>query len=457
MELSWFSLIQMTEGNHRLDGSKVSMLTHFTRSRATRSNQRLRKGLTALLAGVVALLLYWAIAPLLSRAEPSQAKVFEQVWQTVNDNFYDPKFNGVDWKAMRQKYAPQAAQARSSEALAVVVNTMLAELNASHTRYYTQAEPEYYQLAGIFWQRGVQRQLKPFLPNGKLEYVGIGASTRDIDGKTFVRAVLDGSPAAQAGLKVGDQLLSVNGKTFQPIQSFAENADRPVEIQIQRTPDASPQTIAVTPKRLDPTTMFLDAMKASVQVLDRGGKKIGYIHIWSYADDVYQKQLERELSDRLSQVDGLVWDLRDGWGGAEPSYLNPFTAPALDVTFTNRNGTKGSFDLPWKKPVVMLVNQGSRSGKEILAYGFRQFRVGKIVGSKTAGAVLAGRAYIMQDGSLLYVAVADVLVDGQRIEGKGVAPDVDVPFIVPYAQGRDPQKEGAIAAVIEAIAKPMKQ
>jgi len=155
----------MTEGNHRLDGSKVSMLTHFTRSRATRSNQRLRKGLTALLAGVVALLLYWAIAPLLSRAEPSQAKVFEQVWQTVNDNFYDPKFNGVDWKAMRQKYAPQAAQARSSEALAVVVNTMLAELNASHTRYYTQAEPEYYQLAGIFWQRGVQRQLKPFLPN----------------------------------------------------------------------------------------------------------------------------------------------------------------------------------------------------------------------------------------------------------------------------------------------------
>ncbi|PSB25653.1 peptidase S41 [Stenomitos frigidus ULC18] len=420
-----------------------------------RSRLLSQQWLIAFLATVLVLLLgwTWTAVPVLSRTESSQAKVLEQVWQTVNDNFYDSKFNGVNWQAMRQKYASQAAETRSPEALAVVVNQMLAELNASHTHYYISAEPEYYQLAGVFWRRGIQRQLKPFLPNGKLEYAGIGAYTRDVDGKTFVRAVLDGSPAAKAGLKVGDQLLSVEGQPFQPVKSFADKADRPVSIRVQRTPDTAPQTIAVTPKRLDPTTMFLDAMKASVQVIDRGSKKIGYVHIWSYADDIYQRQLEQELSDRLSQVDGLVWDLRDGWGGAEPSYLNPFTAPAPTVTFTNRDGTKGGFNLPWKKPVVMLVNQGSRSGKEILAYGFRQFRVGKIVGSKTAGAVLAGRAYIMQDGSLLYLAVADVLVDGQRIEGKGVAPDIDVPFAVPYAQGRDPQKEEAIAAVVEAIAK----
>lgn len=429
------------------------MVIHFVRSLSVRLKRLPRRWLAVLLVSALVVLLSWAVTPLLSRAEPSQAKVFEQVWQTVNDNFYDAKFNGVDWKAMRQKYAPQAAQARSPAALAVVVNQMLAELNASHTHYYTSAEPEYYQLAGVFWQRGIQRQLKPFLPDGKLEYVGIGASTRDLDGKTFMRAVLDGSPAAKAGLKVGDQLITVDGQPFQPVQSFAGKADRPVAIQIQRTSNTAPQTIAVPPKRLDPTTMFLDAMKASVQVIDRGGKKIGYIHVWSYADDAYQRQLEQELSDRLSQADGLVWDLRDGWGGAEPSYLNPFTAPALNVTFTNRNGTKGGFDLPWKKPVVMLVNQGSRSGKEILAYGFRQFHVGKIVGSKTAGAVLAGRAYIMQDGSLLYLAVADVLVDGQRLEGKGVVPDIDVPFPVPYAQGHDPQKESAIAAVMAAIEK----
>ena len=179
------------------------MLVHFMRSMVRGSKRLTRQWLIAFMAGLLGLVLYWVAIPVISQAEPSQAKVFEQIWQTVNDNFYDPKFNGVDWKAIQQKYAPQAAQARSSEALAVVVNQMLAELNASHTHYYTPAEPEYYQLAGVFWRRGIQRQLRPFLPNGKLEYVGIGIYTRETDGKTFIRAVLDGSPAAKAGLKVG--------------------------------------------------------------------------------------------------------------------------------------------------------------------------------------------------------------------------------------------------------------
>jgi carboxyl-terminal processing protease len=97
----------------------------------------------------------------------------------------------------------------------------------------------------------------------------------------------------------------------------------------------------------------------------------------------------------------------------------------------------------------MLVNQGSRSGKEILAYGFRKYDVGKIVGTQTAGAVVAGRPYIMPDGSLLYLAVADVFIDGERLEGKGVVPDLKVPVSVPYAQGIDLQKEQAIEAVLQ--------
>lgn len=150
------------------------------------------------------------------------------------------------------------------------------------------------------------------------------------------------------------------------------------------------------------------------------------------------------LSDRFASVDGLVWDLRDGWGGASPSYLSVFTAEVPTLTLIERDGDRRQVDGRWSKPVVMLVNQGSRSGKEILAQGFRKYRVGQIVGSNTAGAVVAGRAFMIKDGSLLYLAVADVLVDGDRLEGKGVAPDIDVPFTLEYAQGADPQKEKAI-------------
>ncbi len=69
------------------------------------------------------------------------------------------------------------------------------------------------------------------------------------------------------------------------------------------------------------------------------------------------------------------------------------------------------------------------------------------------GAVVAERAFVMKDGSLLYLAVADVLVDGERLEGKDIKPDVEVPFRAEYTQGADPQKERTIQVAIEAVRK----
>jgi carboxyl-terminal processing protease len=92
-----------------------------------------------------------------------------------------------------------------------VINQMLSELKTSHTYFYTPNQPAYYQVLGIFAPRSpdFRQQLKKFFPTGKIEYSGIGIFTKDINGKTFVSGVLDGSPADKAGLQVGDQLLSV--------------------------------------------------------------------------------------------------------------------------------------------------------------------------------------------------------------------------------------------------------
>ncbi|MEL6786785.1 MAG: S41 family peptidase [Cyanobacteria bacterium J06607_15] len=409
-----------------------------------------------LVVGLFSLLLVccYYILPVFSRASPDSAQVFESVWSTVEANFFDPNFNGVDWQKMRSQYQPQAARAKSTQELAEVINRMLGELNTSHTHFYTQAEPAYYQIAGIFRQFLLE-DLKPFLTDGKLQYTGIGVYTEEIENKTFIKAIINGSPAAKANLKVGDELLRVEGQPFQAIQSFVGKADQEVPVLIRRTADATPQEITVVPKTFNPATMFLKAVKDSVEIVEQDGKKIGYVHIWSYADDKYQEQLETELIyDRLRDADGLVWDIRDGWGGAIPTYLNIFTAPVPTITSIYRDGVTRDTKMQWQKPVVMLVNQGSRSGKEILAYGFRKYGVGQIVGTQTAGAVVAGRPYIMPDGSLLYLAIANVLVDGERLEGNAILPDVRVPLTIPYAQGVDPQKEQAIETVLKAITTP---
>lgn len=384
-----------------------------------------------------------------------QPALFDAVWETVNDNFYDPEFNGLDWEAMGNRYRSQVAAA-PAEKKAALINQMLGELNTSHTHLFTPDEPAYYQLLGIFYPRvsEFETRLVDRFPEGKLEYADIGVVTQTKGDLTFIKAIFEGSPAAQAGLKVGDQILSVAGEPFHPIQSFVGQADQPVVLQVQPSANAnSRREITVTPKIYDGITMFLEVMDNSVEVIQKAGKQIGYIHIWSYAGEQYQEKLEDELlHGRLSEADALVLDLRDGWGGAPLTALNLYTARGPSLTSIGRDRTRVTHQGQWQKPVIMLVNGGSRSAKEILAYGFQQYDIGPVIGSTTAGAVTAGRAFIMPDDSLLYVAVADVYVDETvRLEGMGVTPDVVVPFPVEYAQGTDPQKERAIATALQRL------
>ncbi|MEO0349280.1 MAG: S41 family peptidase [Cyanobacteria bacterium P01_A01_bin.15] len=413
----------------------------------------LKSLLVVILIGFCFSLLHRLTTPAVSQ----QRSLFDAVWETVNDNFFDTEFNGLDWVAVGETYRPQVAQVSSTAEKAALINGMLAELKTSHTRLYTADEPAYYQLLGIFYPRiaELKTQLEDTFPDGRLEYAGIGIVTHKKDDKTFVKAVLDGSPAAAAGLQRGDQILGVAGQPFHPIQSF--KTDRPVELQVQPSSDPSSRsTITVTPRLYDGLTMFLDAMDDSVDVVEKAGKRIGYIHIWSYAGDQYQEKLQTELLyGRLKNTDALVLDLRDGWGGAPPTALHIYTARGPSLTSIGRDRTPSTYYSQWEKPVVMLVNEGSRSAKEILAYGFQQYDIGPVVGTTTAGAVTAGRAFLMPDKSLLYVAVADVYLDETvRLEGVGVTPDVVVPAPLPYTQGADPQKERAIAVALGTLNDP---
>jgi carboxyl-terminal processing protease len=110
----------------------------------------------------------------------------------------------------------------------------------------------------------------------------------------------------------------------------------------------------------------------------------------------------------------------------------------------DRDGRIQLDNVKWRRPAAMLVNERTRSGKEVLAYGFEKYRLGEVIGSRTSGAVLAATAFLMRNGNLLLLAVDEVRVDGEQLEGVGVNPTIAVPFDSRYAAGTDPQLDRAI-------------
>jgi carboxyl-terminal processing protease len=86
-------------------------------------------------------------------------------------------------------------------------------------------------------------------------------------------------------------------------------------------------------------------------------------------------------------------------------YLNLFNRRIPVMESTSRGGQVTRVPFYWRKPVALLVNEWTRSGKELFAFGFRKYGYGPVVGARTSGAVLGARAFPIGGGGLLYLAV----------------------------------------------------
>jgi carboxyl-terminal processing protease len=382
--------------------------------------------------------------PVSARSAQQDTQAFDEAWRIVRDKFYDRNLKGLDWEAVGNRHRADYQNAKTEAERSAAINAMLAELGASHTHHYTRDETAYYELADIFSYK-LRREIPKYFSGDKVAYSGIGMFTKEIDGKTFISAVFPGLPADKAGLLLGDELVSADGAPFEPVASFRNKAGKAVALKVRRKADGPLIDVAVEPKQIEPAETFEDALKNSARIIEANGRRIGYVRIWSYADNDYQRALEEVLSDgKLKDADALVWDLRGGWGGAQPYYLNVFNPYGPTMTLTGRDGEAHVVNYRWRKPVGLLIDNGTRSGKEVLAYGFKKNGYGPVIGERSAGALLAATAFLLSDGSLLILAVEDASVEGERLEGKGVGPTIPVPFDIRYAAGKDPQLDKAI-------------
>ena len=361
----------------------------------------------------------------------------QEIVKIVRENFYDPKA-GAAWAAAHDRYAAAAA---SPDEFVRKTRDALAELKASHTGYYTSADPRYYGLLSIF---------KETLKAGPAEVESIGADFTD-DG--FTRVVFPGGPAEKAGLKRGDRVLTADGGPFRPVLSLKGKAGRRVTLKIERSAGAAPMEILVTPRRIDPSQEWLEAQESGSQLIERNGATVAYAPLFSCAGERYMEALQDAIGGKLGDARALVLDFRDGWGGCNPDFVNVFNDAVPALTFIGRDGKQQRFDPQWRKPVYILINGGTRSGKEVVSHALREQGRATLIGTRTAGALLGGRCFLLSDRSLLYLAVSDFLVNGNRLEGVGVSPDVEVPDNLEYAAGADPQLDEALDLAAESATK----
>ena len=374
--------------------------------------------------------------------------VFDRAVQLVMENFHDAGALGPFVTAVkRQIDAPHSElDAESSPArLDAGINAVLASLGASHTGRFKSDQIGYFELADIF--RGAIRSdlRRLFPPEGEVSYAGIGMIAEARDGTLFVTDVYDGGPAARAGILVGDEVLDVDGAPYREIGSFAGKTGRTVAVRLRRQAGGEPIVINVRVERVKPLPAFEQAIEKSADVVERGGRRIGYIRLWTLSAPRSMDVVAEALAEgRLKDVDGLVLDLRGRWGGGSADAAELFLGRTPNFKLVGRNGEDMIANVRWGRPMVAIIDEGSRSGLELFAYALKKNGI-RLVGSRTAGALLAGRAYLLPDDSLLELAVADAVIDGNvRLEGVGVEPDMPVAFDVPYAQGWDPQRAAAI-------------
>lgn len=382
--------------------------------------------------------------------------VFDRVITLVNSEFHDEnaldRFNAAAKKEI-ESAAPALSTTGSTARVDAAIETALASLQASHNGRFKSDTIAYFELSDIF-RFAIRDDLRRlFPPDGEVSYAGIGMVTQLIGDVRFVTDVYDGSPAAKAGIVMGDEILAVDGKPYREIASFQGKVGQSVDIRLRRRADAAPIGVKVAVERLRPLPTFEKAIENSVAVSERDGQKIGYVRFWTLSTRDGLDIVERELSTgRLSNVDGVIVDLRGRWGGGAADAAELFVGDTPSFRLIPRRGKDTLANVRWRGPVVALVDEGTRSGLELFAYALKINGI-PLVGERTAGALLAGRAYTLPDNSLLEIAVSDAVIDDNvRLEGNGIAPDIRVALPLAYAAGRDPQREAAVSEMLRLLA-----
>lgn len=361
-------------------------------------------------------------------------KVFQNAWERIRDKYYDPKLNGVDWSAMRDKYQPLANAAQSDQQFYYVVKRMVGEIKDAHTRFLTPREARDFKN-----QQGT----------------GVGILLGQIEGKTVVLYVLKDSLADQSGVKPGMTIETVDQRAVADLMpeilqnvgvSSSERAGK--ILAARRLLEGEPGTnVALglsdeNGKRLEVvlTRKTIDNLpKSRAKILDSG---IGYISLNTFRGNAFEV-FKNELAT-IKETNGLIVDLRYNGGGnivevlkiaglfapKDTSFGEMFRRSQKTIPIKALGGDKPFYSAP----LVILVNEFSASGSELFSGGLQEAGRAAVIGTQTCGCLLGiNNGQEFTGGSVLQMSELGFRSAQKKVFEKiGITPDETVPVTIKF-------------------------
>jgi carboxyl-terminal processing protease len=386
-------------------------------------------------------------APALALSDAQQLVV--EAWRLVNQSYVDPaQLEAVQWRRLRQK-ALETSIASSVQAYDAI-EAMLAPIGDPYTR---MLRPEEYATLRSNTQ-------------GRVTGVGLQLGLRAGDQQIVVIAPLDASPAADAGIVSGTEILKVDGIPAD-VLGLEGTAAR------LRGPAGSDVLLALRTPAGQPTEVLLDRREVDLQPvrshrLQSEGHSLGYLRITQFSEPVPQ-QVRSALAELTAAggsgpIEGLILDLRNNSGGLVAAGL-AVADGLLDgepiVETQDRGGiaarqqaTPGRL---YGGPMLTLVNAGTASASEILAGALQDSGRSRLAGSRTFGKGLIQTLINLSDGSGLAVTVARYLTpSGRDIQNQGIEPDVLLPQPEPLEPDGDGDswRQAAATLLVAELAAP---
>ncbi|HET7459550.1 MAG TPA: S41 family peptidase [Gemmatimonadaceae bacterium] len=371
--------------------------------------------------------------------------VFDEGWRLMRDNFFDEHFNGVDWNAERRTYGAQVAGARTPDEMRRIMSLMVGDLNASHLG--VGAPPSGPAVTGRIGLRF-----------DRLEY--------ERAGRLRVTEVIPLSPAAVGGVKVGDELLAVDGRALGAhtnLDALLERTiGRRVTLSVRGEGGNTARDVAVRPVNLATEKGLLyrawvESRRAYVSKASNG--RLGYVHMIDMSSQSLS-QLYADLDAENQSREGVIVDVRNNNGGFVNAYALDVLARRPYLTMTQRGRPTAPArpvlgQRALELPTVLVTNQHSLSDAEDFTEGYRALGLGRVVGEPTAGWIIFTWNTALLDGTTFRLPRARIrAADGSDME---LHPrPVDVTVVRPVGEsytGKDSQLDAAVAELLGKVGK----